>query len=640
LPREPGTARRRVAAAAAGGGDPERSAAALASAADMLERAGHPAQAALARLDLARAHLRRGAPAEALAAARDAARGLGRTGLASARRAARAVEAQCSLSTGDSAAARRLARAAARDAAAAGDDRCEVECLRVLAELDRESGRRASALARYRRAVELVEQARSRISVDEFKSSFLDDKVGLYEGAVALCLEGGTDDDVAEAFRTLELSKSRGLADLLAEYARERPAGGHPPGPARERFARLADELAWRRARNPSGRVPGDSGSRRGGAADARRVRGCERRLADAFRELQAAEPALAELHRAEPPTAEELRALLGAREALVEFATARGQVWAFVLTRRALRAFGPLCPAGRVDALLEGLGGQIEAFALGRDFAARQLRHLRRGVDAYLADLYDALLRPLEPAVGDRDLVVVPHGRLHGLPVHALLDGDAYLVERRGVSYAPSAAVYAACARRPRAASGPPLICGVPAEDAPGIDRELEAVRELFPDAHVLAGPAATRAAFATGARGRRIVHVATHARFRADNPLLSSLSLADGDLTFYDVFDMRFAADLVTLSGCDTGTTAVAAGDELHGLVRGFLYAGAPSLLLSLWPADDAATVELMRAFYGALAAGQSKRAALRGAQREALARHGHPYYWAPFALIGRTT
>jgi len=172
----------------------------------------------------------------------------------------------------------------------------------------------------------------------------------------------------------------------------------------------------------------------------------------------------------------------------------------------------------------------------------------------------------------------------------------------------------------------------------APEIAREIEALRALFPDARVLTGPRATREAVAREAETCRILHIASHAVFRADNPMLSSLRLADGDLTFYDVFNLRLAADLVVLSGCNTGTVAVGAGDELHGLMRGFLYAGAPALLISMWAADDAATASLMRTFYAELQKGSSGREALSAAQREAIGQHPHPYYWAPFTLLGR--
>jgi len=193
-------------------------------------------------------------------------------------------------------------------------------------------------------------------------------------------------------------------------------------------------------------------------------------------------------------------------------------------------------------------------------------------------------------------------------------------------------------CAAAPRGTGSGALVCGVSDGHAPEIDRELDALRALFPDACVLSGDAATRAAFAREAEGRRVVHVASHASFRRDNPMLSGLHLADGDFSFYDVFGLRLAADIVVLSGCNTGTVAVGGGDELHGLVRGFLYAGASSLVISMWAADDAATAGLMRDFHTALGSGAPAREALRDAQRAALARHEHPYYWAPFTLLGR--
>jgi CHAT domain-containing protein len=96
-----------------------------------------------------------------------------------------------------------------------------------------------------------------------------------------------------------------------------------------------------------------------------------------------------------------------------------------------------------------------------------------------------------------------------------------------------------------------------------------------------------------------------------------------------------------LVTLSACETGVNAIAPGDELIGLARGFFAAGAPSLVVSLWTVDDEAAARLMRLFYARLLAGDLPGAALRAAQRELLAGNGddaHPFFWAPFVLMGR--
>jgi CHAT domain-containing protein len=153
-----------------------------------------------------------------------------------------------------------------------------------------------------------------------------------------------------------------------------------------------------------------------------------------------------------------------------------------------------------------------------------------------------------------------------------------------------------------------------------------------------MLTGPEATRAALQLHAVGVDLVHLACHAQFRPDNPLFSALRLGDGWLTVRDAYELELDGKLVTLSACETGASAVAPGDELIGLVRGFFSAGAPTLLVSMWTVDDDATATLMADVYARLRGGDSPAAALRAAQCRALRMHNHPFFWAPFALFGR--
>src|SRR5262249_8618866 len=104
-----------------------------------------------------------------------------------------------------------------------------------------------------------------------------------------------------------------------------------------------------------------------------------------------------------------------------------------------------------------------------------------------------------------------------------------------------------------------------------------------------------------------------------------------------FYSLLDLKLDAEMVTLSACRTGVNAIFPGDELHGLMRGFLHAGAPSLVVSLWAVSDRSTAELMGRMYKELRAGASKRSALRAAQLATKDDYGHPFYWAPFILMG---
>jgi CHAT domain-containing protein len=118
----------------------------------------------------------------------------------------------------------------------------------------------------------------------------------------------------------------------------------------------------------------------------------------------------------------------------------------------------------------------------------------------------------------------------------------------------------------------------------------------------------------------------------------MFSSVRLADSYLNLYDLYELTLPVELLTLSGCGTGLSVVAAGDELLGLTRGLLCAGAQTVLLSLWDVHDRTTADFMSSFYAHLGRGREKAAALREAMLETRERHPHPYFWAPFALVGK--
>jgi CHAT domain-containing protein len=103
------------------------------------------------------------------------------------------------------------------------------------------------------------------------------------------------------------------------------------------------------------------------------------------------------------------------------------------------------------------------------------------------------------------------------------------------------------------------------------------------------------------------------------------------------FDLHHLKLPAEQITLSGGSTGVNIVAAGDELIGLMRGLLSAGARSLLVSLWDVHDNSTAMFMRSFYGNFFTGLDRASALRRAMPDVKERLPHPYYWAPFVLVG---
>jgi CHAT domain-containing protein len=174
---------------------------------------------------------------------------------------------------------------------------------------------------------------------------------------------------------------------------------------------------------------------------------------------------------------------------------------------------------------------------------------------------------------------------------------------------------------------------------------QEAEAVAQQLGAPGILNQDANTTLLQEAGANSP-IVHIAAHGLFRLDAPNFSHIKLADRQLSTIEVFNLDLSScTLVTLSACETGRAIVGGVDEVIGLGRGFLYAGAASLMPTLWKVDDASSAELMEMYYQALLSDYGKAAALAGAQRAFLVRartsiisyRVHPYFWAGFHLIG---
>ena len=307
------------------------------------------------------------------------------------------------------------------------------------------------------------------------------------------------------------------------------------------------------------------------------------------------------------------------------------------VLTREQLH----ICPVtvkSRVQKLLQLLQFQMAKFRLDPQYVTTFSEHLLHTTEAHLKNLYQELLAPIRHLVDVQHLVFVPHGLLHHVPFHALHDGEKYLVDRCTISYAPSASVYALCQTKQVEVCGESLILGISDAQTPCIRNEVETIGKILPNSRLFTGDAATEEVLRTYGRRSRRIHIATHGYFRQDNPMFSSIRLGNSHLSLYDLYHLHLPAELIVLSGCTTGLNVVTPGDELMGLVRGLLQAGAQSLILSLWDVHDESTTEFMIGLYGRLQSGLPTAAAMRATMLELRERYPHPYHWAPFSLTGK--
>jgi tetratricopeptide (TPR) repeat protein len=593
---------------------------------------------ALADCYLAELSLRQGEPSEANRRASQALRAFARQGLVARAAYARLLVARAAYSGGD---LRKAARAARMILDSASDIHAPVvvyQCHHLLGRIARDRGQPRAAIDHFRAAVATIEGMRTGIAVDEFKATFLRDKIAAYEDAIGACLDQGTDEGADEAFRLVELSKSRALAELLARYARGVAGAGLPPE-VRERLSRLIEELNWYTSQNGLEDDKGDQRRAESASRYRREIARCERQIAQLLRRAGVERSGFGDGNLAYGASATDLISALGDGETAIEFFTIGDEVSAFVLSDGKLSVIRGIASGRHVEHLAASMRFQIEKFNYGSDYVNPYFGQLKRSTDQYLTQLHELLFAPLEGVVDGDRLVVIPHGALHYIPFHALRSDGRYLIERFEISYAPSATVLRLCKQRKpsRVKRDSMVALGLAERGTPSIEEEIDALGALFPDSVCLTGNRATRENLMQFAPRARFLHLASHGYFRRDNPMFSFLKLADSNLNFYSLLDMNLNAEMVTLSACQTGVNAVFPGDELHGLMRGFLSAGAPSLVVSLWAVNDRSTADLMLEMYKRIGAGETKRQALRHAQLAVRDQYGHPYYWAPFLLMG---
>ncbi|MCW6004794.1 CHAT domain-containing protein [Micromonospora sp. CPCC 205371] len=267
----------------------------------------------------------------------------------------------------------------------------------------------------------------------------------------------------------------------------------------------------------------------------------------------------------------------------------------------------------------------------VGSTFGTMPVRAFRSQSPASWADPLRPLVDFLEDWSAPEDIIwFVPHDVLHHVPLHALeVDGEC-LIERNAAAYTPSASVlkYARRMRRPGRTRA--LVLADARADRPLVHGREQAARvnEMYaPDAELAVGPAASVDRLARGAAdapaGLAVLHIACHGEFNRADAEHSGLWLAptethDGLLRAADLAAMALPTNLVMLSACESGLTGRLPGNELLGLTRALLYAGASSAVVTLWSVDELSTSVLTAAFYGRLAAGYGVAAALREAQR----------------------
>jgi CHAT domain-containing protein/Tfp pilus assembly protein PilF len=554
----------------------------------------------------------------------------------------------------------------------------EAAALFGLARARRSLGDLTGALAAVEHGLHRVEALRGESASPAIRTSFLASKQRFYSFHIDLLMDlarrhPGSGYE-AQALAASEKARARSLLDLLAEAGTELRQSIDPRLLAREaETARQVNEAERHRFQLAAAGAPPSQI-----AAAERDLRLRLTRYDRAQSEIRVASPRYAAFAQGRPLAVREIqRQVVDKDTLLLEYALGEERSFLWAVTPESIVSFE--LPA---EAMIEETARRAhQLLAAGRQTLARGPSSLA------LAELSRLLLQPAAGLMAGKRLLIVADGALHYVPFAALPAPGSIvpLAAEHEIVMASSASSLALLRRETQGRRPPPGLLAVVADPVFGAGdprltgrrtssmalaslrgpaspkgfqrlpfsrEEAESILALAPRDRRLGalGLAANRETVLGGELGRyRVVHFATHGMLDETHPELSGLMLSqmrpdgtprDGFVRAHEIYRLHLPADLVVLSACRTALGREIRGEGLVGLTRGFQYAGARRVLVSLWEVEDRATAELMRLFYREmLERGQPPAAALRSAQLALRRQPGWqaPYYWAGFVLHG---
>ena len=515
-----------------------------------------------------------------------------------------------------------------------------------------ESDKPELAYEYYNHSIELSEMMGGRLVEEEHKIGFYARASEAYQGMIPLCLK--LDSKEGEAFEYTERSKSRAFLDLIANTeikpSVELTSELKSLLDDEEKYLSKLREIQMRHLSQT--KVSMELGE----------VEGIFRKLDKIYDEIEEHDPEYVFTRKGKPLSMDKVQNLLSSQRkdgnaVLIEYFITRDKTFIFVVSSKDKELHVKTVPISweKLNRYVEVYWREVVDYHEFQDIG-----------DTWLG-LSDYLIEPISEYLCEGDLIYfVPYGLLHYLPIHALeLNGEP-VIKKHPVAYSPSASLLKFCKNKGSSELKSCVSFGVAfgkneeaefeekiknmnKEEKEEVEEKIKKVKEIFEGesknvAELFStqsddGKSATKDKVIEKCIDKDVIHFSCHGYFDDADPLSSGVKLYDSVLTAREIFDMRLNTELVTLSACQTGLNQRSPGDDLIGLTRAFIYAGAPSVIVSLWSVDAHSTQELMHEFYTLLKNGTDKATALQEAQKRIMEKEGysHPYYWAPFVLVG---
>ncbi len=365
--------------------------------------------------------------------------------------------------------------------------------------------------------------------------------------------------------------------------------------------------------------------------------------------------------------------------QTLLSYVTGDSSVFAMVIQKKGVTVHEirmPVSLSDQVSQLRKGIEGYYTAGTKSSKLYEQTIKQYAAAAE----QLYYSLIAPLARDLTDQ-LIIIPDGVLNELPFEALLAGVPgdltnfgtypFLLHRYHISYAYSGTTYGQInpglgiahhrnllAMAPFCPNDTTMLSSITDREGdmtpvlgqlPYSGEEIRKVQGFYADnALLFTGKMATKERFIELAGQYSILHLATHGSANRSVGEYSYLIFApgtdnDGIFSASELYALRLSAALVVLSACETGMGEQQPGEGVVGLVRAFVFAGAQSVVASLWRVNDRSTMQLMHFFHESMYRGNSRQKALSEAKRRYIAQNpglqAHPYFWAAFSLYGAT-
>ena len=517
------------------------------------------------------------------------------------------------------------------------------------------------------KAIDLIEKQWASLSLSA-RQNFLAGKVGAgfsrleaFDGMVRVILKEKKEGYAKDALLYAERVKSRTFLEMLA--TRGARGKGKEDSSILDKDRRFQQEILTLKKRvsvleGLAARAP---------EGDKKRVEDELEKVASMYesfiKEVKLKDAELASLISVEAMPVKKVQSLLDPDTSLLEYYSTQDTTYAWLVGRDEVKVYEIALAKKDLekkanDLLLPNISNKSRrpepaiTLVVGeeheKETSERQRKKNRKRFHKVATDFYRLLMAPIERDIKTDRLIIVPHGVLHKVPFAALTDGSKYLCDKYAMSVLPASSVIEYIVKKRKPDQKRFLAFANPVTDYVPLgfsELEVKEISRLFAKKEIYAREKATEAMARSKASGFDVIHFACHGEFNDRQPLQSGLLLAkdednDGYLQVHEIFGLDLKnANLVTLSACETALGKIQGGDDLVGLSRGFIYAGTPSILATLWEVDDRSTALFMESFYKNWQQGMSKPEALRQAQiaLKSMPAYKHPYYWAPFVMIG---